>query len=83
MKNKNNFYIVRFYFNNECYCAINITKRDAEDFAEHFEDAHENEAGGITTWFRVDVAKRYKDLVQGVIKNADSDENIVVSPIKL
>ena len=83
MKNQKNFHIVRFYLNNECYLAMNITKRDAQDFADHFEKAHENEAGGITTWFRVDVSPSRKDYIQAVFMNAESDENFVVSPIKL
>jgi hypothetical protein len=83
MKNQKNFYIVRFYLNNECYLAMNISKSDAQDFAEYFEDAQENQAGGMNTWFRVDVSPSRKEYIQAVFKNAESDHNFVLSPIKL
>ena len=54
MKN-NNFYIVRFYLNNEVKVAIRISKKDAKNYLPFFEDVHPNEGGGITTWYRVDL----------------------------
>lgn len=55
MKNKKNFYIVRFYLNGKVYSALSIKKKDAVQFREFFENAHENKAGGTTLWFRVDI----------------------------
>lgn len=79
---KKNFYIVRFYLDGKVYSALSIKKKDAVQFLKFYEDAHENEAGGTTTWFRVDVSLRYKLFVENTIKNAESDENFVVSPTK-
>ena len=50
-----NFYIVRFYLNNEVKVAIRINKKDAGQYIPFFEDIQENMTGGITTWFRVDL----------------------------
>lgn len=50
-----NFYIVRFYLNNEVKVAIRISKKDAKKYTPFLEDIHDNEGGGITTWFRVDL----------------------------
>jgi hypothetical protein len=82
MKNKKNYYIVRFYLDGKICSALSIMKKDAIQFQEFYEQAHENEAGGITTWFRVDVSPRYKEFIENTIKNAESDENFVVSPTK-
>jgi hypothetical protein len=54
MKTKN-FYIVRFYLNGKVHCALSIKKKDEVQFKNFYEHEHENEAGGITTWFRVDL----------------------------
>ena len=54
MKTKN-FYIVRFFLNNEVKVAITISKKDVPQYRDFFDDMKENMTGGITTWFRVDL----------------------------
>ena len=55
MKTQKNFYIVRYYLNDEVKVALTISKSQAKSFTKFFEDVHTNEAGGITTWFRVNL----------------------------
>ena len=59
MKTKN-FYIVRFFLNNEVKVAISINKTEAKKYKDFFDDVAHNEAGGTTTWFRVDLDPNQK-----------------------
>lgn len=55
MKNKKNFYISRFYINDVCVKALSITKKASTNLWDYHEASKENEAGGITHWFRVNI----------------------------
>jgi hypothetical protein len=63
MKNKKNFYIVRFYLNGKINSALSILRKDAIQFARFYENSQENEAGGTTYWFRIDIDPNFRNFL--------------------
>lgn len=59
MKQKN-FFIVRYYVNDVCEFAVEITQKQAPQFRKYWENVYENEAGGMTNWFRIDIDSEKK-----------------------
>ena len=55
MKNKKNFYIVRYYLNDEVQWGTMLTRKQASQYSGYIEQLSENEAGGLTMWFRIDI----------------------------
>jgi hypothetical protein len=62
MKSKKNFYMLRFYLNGECFKALSIMKKETTELWQFFEDMHDNEAGGVTYWFRIDIDPTFKKI---------------------
>lgn len=62
MKNKTkNFFIVRYFVNNECIKGTKISKKEAINMMNvgiYPTSTAENEAGGYTLWFDLDIAIR-------------------------
>ena len=62
MKNtKKNFFIIRYFINDKCIKATFTTKKDANHMMSvgiSPTSTSENEAGGITTWFDLDITIR-------------------------
>ena len=52
---KKNFYIVRYYRGSECIFATQLTKKQTEQYKAFIENIHENEAGGFTVWYRMNL----------------------------
>lgn len=54
MKNKN-FHIVRHYLNGNVMFAVQLTSKQAKQYEDYLELAYENEAGGMTYWYHIDI----------------------------
>lgn len=63
MKNKKNFYIIRFYLNGKIHSALSIQKKDRVQFYPFMESINDNEVGGTTTWFRIDIDPNFKNFL--------------------
>jgi len=55
MNKKKNFHIVRHYEYGKVQFATQLTKKQATQYLPYFEQAHNNEAGGLTMWYRIDI----------------------------
>jgi hypothetical protein len=64
MKNTiKNFYIVRYFIDNKCVKGTKITKKEALNMMSsgiYPTDTTENNAGGFTLWFDLDISIRKK-----------------------
>lgn len=54
MKNKN-FHIVRHYLNGNIKFSVNLTEEQAELYEDYFLFSYENEDGGLTYWYQIDI----------------------------
>jgi hypothetical protein len=52
---KKNFYIVRYYLNDEVQFATSLTRSQSRQYLQYTENIHHNEAGGLTIWYRMDI----------------------------
>ena len=62
MKSKKNFYMLRFYLDGKCFKALSIMKDETAELSQFLEDMHDNEAGGVTLWFRIDIDPTFKKI---------------------
>lgn len=52
---KKNFQIVRYYRGSECIFATQLTSKQAKQYNDFVESIHENETGGVTIWYRMNL----------------------------
>lgn len=55
---KRNFYIVRHYINGNIKFAVEISCKQSKLYTDYFEFVYDNEAGGLTHWYRIDIQSK-------------------------
>ena len=62
MKKKKDFFIVRYFLNDEVEFAHEISRKDIRKFVGYTEEMSMNNAGGVTVWFRIDIQPKEENL---------------------